>query len=187
MAAYSNIDCEIGLLKTGTYIITNARSRNHPALLSNNKVVQKAMTQSDNDFVKQMLWKVTAIDNGRYTIQSMASGTSLPYVVTNNHECEPGKANEITTWLSTQEWNIIETSNHGRYIIQHVDAVELWWAISKPHIGEAVLLLKEAPTNPRNQWEFCPHELPFFTTDLLGESKPNFQYFNDADEGMVII
>ncbi|TDL15442.1 hypothetical protein BD410DRAFT_120497 [Rickenella mellea] len=116
---------QTGPLATGTYLITNIRVHTHAVLAEDKTVVGDVRTNSDPESgrLRKMLWHVTALENGKYTIQNIRRDTPL-YAVSQSKRkigdiisrSKTKIGDIITASTSVQQCIITETARNGQYV-----------------------------------------------------------------------
>ncbi|TDL15348.1 hypothetical protein BD410DRAFT_796457 [Rickenella mellea] len=137
-----------GTLKGGVYIITNAYYQNNVSLSADGSIVSNTIPGYEDAPTRKMLWTVTLLLNGSYSIRNSLSKDT--YAI---GPAVPKLGDAIVAKQEEQHWEIKETGVKTRYVISRDAYQSLFWGLRSKEIGTQVTL-RPHPTNSNNQWKF---------------------------------
>jgi hypothetical protein len=134
----------IGVVQTGTYLITNAKNKNNAVLPDANNGTP-IVARSD-DSAGGSKWNVTLLNNGKYNLTNYQFATSATTMA------GATAGDDILARPRVQQWVIKETATRGNYLISPIGG-EYFWGLADDD-EETPLTLAAVPNNKINQWNF---------------------------------
>ncbi|TDL30052.1 hypothetical protein BD410DRAFT_50760 [Rickenella mellea] len=128
------MEVQEGVLVTGVYTITNVRHRNLVEMDVDNSIIATVANDGEHP-AGQMLWIITLLSNGRYTVRNAVDGRErLPrYAVCS---ALPKVNDEISSARNRCQWKIVETSTKKHYIIQPNSTVDCFWGLRNGELAD---------------------------------------------------
>ncbi|TDL15352.1 hypothetical protein BD410DRAFT_121917 [Rickenella mellea] len=102
---------QAGTLQSGLYVITNAYHRNNVALSNDGSIVSNTISGYEEAPVRKMLWTVTSLLNGSYSITNALNAKT--YAI---GPAVPKQGDAIVAKQEEQHWEIKETGVKTRYM-----------------------------------------------------------------------
>ncbi|KZT00969.1 uncharacterized protein LAESUDRAFT_752893 [Laetiporus sulphureus 93-53] len=133
-------------IENGTYTIQNAYTHGYITLANNNEGTPLNAGSSSSDANAQ--WKVTAVGNGRYKIESIKYSSKFA------NTGYPGQLQDaVVSKSNVHEFKIVETTTSGQYNIVLTNN-DLFWGFDNGEVGTSVTL-RQYPTDSSNKWVFA--------------------------------